>query len=466
MQQTFSGERLRQRGRIPSMPAAHVLGPELVEGIAESSSLLTSFSDQAGNINGVLFQASLPAYLVFLYFLNYEKNNTPPLVCFGFAFLLAFVLLTIPSGIISKSSFSVILADSDWLHGSAESLLTCTNILIVLGFRGALTGNEELASGNSGTARSVALGWFVTVVCTLALGVPLGFQAHTPFLAGLGALEGFSEPVNALSIPTWIVHWSTVFEFLIAMSLAWSYADAVGNPKWKGLTWGMFPSSVSHSRVQQTACKLWLCWKLARLSFWRPLSLKWSSEHRSSTLKRLRTPTPRLSPAEMRRCSRKKKGRCQGLEAVKGRGATDRGELLWDGPRGSVVRGAAGVLSVKKQMHFFDGARAHEVRSRWFYPKNGFVNRRAELPERRVSLAQADLSTCPVSQAELASRKSCCFSTKRVHRGPTVRDRSRWNPYRSDGSSRFRDDGGDERRSSRSRRERSPCTARSRRSSR
>ena len=31
------------------------------------------------------------------------------------------------------------------------------------------------------------------------------------------------------------------------------------------------------------------------------------------------------------------------------------------------------VLSVKKQMHFFDGARAHEVRSRWFYPKNGFV---------------------------------------------------------------------------------------------
>ncbi|CAK9047378.1 unnamed protein product [Durusdinium trenchii] len=57
------------------------------------------------------------------------------------------------------------------------------------------------------------------------------------------------------------------------------------------------------------------------------------------------------------------------------------------------------VLSVKKQMHFFDGARAHEVRSRWFYPKNGFVNRRAELPERRVSLAQADLSTCPVSQA-------------------------------------------------------------------
>lgn len=213
--------------------------------LAGATSLLTSFSDQAGNINGVLFQASLPAYLAFLYFLNYKKNNTPPLVFFGFAFLLAFVLLTIPAGIISKSTFSVILADSDWLHGSAESLLTCTNILIVLGFRGALMGEKDLADNS--TARGIAAFWFVAVVATLAVGVSLGFGPHTPFLAGLGAtgpMDG-TEPVNALSIPTWIVHWSTVFEFLLAMSLAWTYADAVGNPKWKGLTWGMFPSSVS-----------------------------------------------------------------------------------------------------------------------------------------------------------------------------------------------------------------------------
>ena len=213
-----------------------------MRGLAQTS-LLTSFSDQAGNINGVLFQASLPAYLVFLYFLNYKKNNTPPLVFFGFAFLLAFVLLTIPAGVISKNTFSVILADSDWLHGSAESLLTCTNILIVLGFRGALTGNEEIADNSN--ARGLAAFWFVAVVATLAVGVSLGFGAHTPFLAGLGAMDFPAEPVNALSIPTWIVHWSTVFEFLLAMSLAWTYADAVGNPKWKGLTWGMFPSSIS-----------------------------------------------------------------------------------------------------------------------------------------------------------------------------------------------------------------------------
>jgi len=115
--------------------------------------------------------------------------------------------------------------------------------MIVLGFRGALTGDQDLADNSN--ARGLSAFWLVAVIATLAVGVSLGFGAHTPFLGGLGALEVAAEPVNALSIPTWIVHWSTVFEFLIAMSLAWTYADAVGNPKWKGLTWGMFPSSVS-----------------------------------------------------------------------------------------------------------------------------------------------------------------------------------------------------------------------------
>lgn len=212
------------------------------------TSLLTSFADQAGNINGVLFQSSLPAYLVFLYFLGYHKNNTPPLVQFGFSFLLLFVASTIPSGIMSKSTYSLILADSDWIHGTAESLLTCTNIMIVLGFRGALAGNKDLADNS--TVKNVAFGWLAAVILFLSIGIPvLHFEAHTQFLAGVGALSpspvATLEPVNALSIPNWIVHWSTVFEFLLAMGLAWRYADAVGNPRWKGLTWGMLPSSAS-----------------------------------------------------------------------------------------------------------------------------------------------------------------------------------------------------------------------------
>jgi hypothetical protein len=209
--------------------------------------LVASFADQLGNINGVLFQWSLLPYLLFIYFLGYRGNNTPPLVLFGFTFLLTFVICTIPSGIISKSTYSLILADSDWIHGTAESLLTCTNIMIVLGFRSALAGDKDLVDNSA--VKNVAFAWLATVIFFLASGVGLwGFQAHTPFLAGLGALDAGSfaaEPVNALSVPNWMVHWSTVFEFLFAMSLAWRYADASGNPRWKGLTWGMLPSSIS-----------------------------------------------------------------------------------------------------------------------------------------------------------------------------------------------------------------------------
>lgn len=220
----------------------------LPAGFHDSLSVVVAFADQGQNINGILFQASLPAYILFLYFLSYRKNNTPPLVQFGFAFLLVFVILTIPSGILSKSSFGLILADCDWVHGAAESLLTCTNIMLVLGFRAALMGDTAMV--DSFAVRVTSGLWLAVVVATLAAGIPIfGAGAHTPFLSGFGALPSgmvpATEPVNALSIPNWMVHFSTVFEFLIAMSLAWRYAEASGNPKWKGLTWGMLPSHAS-----------------------------------------------------------------------------------------------------------------------------------------------------------------------------------------------------------------------------
>ena len=45
-----------------------------------------------------------------------------------------------------------------------------------------------------------------------------------------------SEPVNALSIPTWAIHFSSVFEFIFAMNIIWNYAETTGNEKWKGLS--------------------------------------------------------------------------------------------------------------------------------------------------------------------------------------------------------------------------------------
>ena len=54
-----------------------------------------------------------------------------------------------------------------------------------------------------------------------------------------------SEPENALSIPTWAIHFSSVFEWLFAMDLVWKFSENTGNEKWKGLTWGMFPLHAS-----------------------------------------------------------------------------------------------------------------------------------------------------------------------------------------------------------------------------
>ena len=54
-----------------------------------------------------------------------------------------------------------------------------------------------------------------------------------------------SEPINALSIPTWAIHFSSVFEYLFAMDLVWKFADTTSNQKWKGLTWGMLPLHAS-----------------------------------------------------------------------------------------------------------------------------------------------------------------------------------------------------------------------------
>ena len=48
-----------------------------------------------------------------------------------------------------------------------------------------------------------------------------------------------AEPANALSIPTWAIHISSLIEWLIAMGLVWTYGDVTGRPVWKGLTWGM-----------------------------------------------------------------------------------------------------------------------------------------------------------------------------------------------------------------------------------
>jgi len=97
-----------------------------------SSTHLLSFTDQGQNIAGIFFQASLLPYLLFLYFLSFRANRISSLGNFGFQFILLFVLSTIPSGIVTKAVYNgQSLANTDWLHGGAELLLTIANVFVV-----------------------------------------------------------------------------------------------------------------------------------------------------------------------------------------------------------------------------------------------------------------------------------------------------------------------------------------------
>jgi len=254
-----------------------------------------------------LFAASLFPYLFFLFFLGKTETAFPKRALFGFKFLLVFVFATIPAGIYAKVHYSDILANVDWLHGGAESLLTITNLLIVLGMREGLRdaereAKEERENGSTTTtttdrgAESMAFssvesrsdseanrkyeedkgvtsntndnglninstfslaGLTLLVVGAAALvssSSPDAIAATTDSIAevadgnvvsSLIASAKHGEPGNALSLPTWVIHASSLIEWLVAMSLIWNYADVKKRPSYKGLTWGMVTSHAS-----------------------------------------------------------------------------------------------------------------------------------------------------------------------------------------------------------------------------
>lgn len=209
--------------------------------------------DEAETIAGPFFGASLFPYLAFLYFLNVKENETPKGVTVGFATLLLFVFLSIPAAIAAQVNYGVSLADSDWLHGSAESMLTITNLVTVVAFRQALNAKEkELPLPQSSTSYAPMTWLAAGLTCFAAVTaiIPAVSEAtvHTPYVGGFMDIprEAVSwgvqqEPENALTVACWIIHISSLVEFLVAMGFCWRFADVVGNPKWKGLTWGLLP---------------------------------------------------------------------------------------------------------------------------------------------------------------------------------------------------------------------------------
>jgi hypothetical protein len=183
---------------------------------------------------GQLFATSLLPYLAFLFYISKEETNIPSQALFGFRFLLVFVFVTIPAGIFAKVHYHDILANIDWLHGSAESFLTITNLFIALGFRNALTSSPDRAKESQADSVKSSSTTMNTPLIATASAVGLFASATI-----IGAIH--VEPSNALSFPTWVIHVSSLIEWLVAMGLVWQYAETTGNEKWKGLTWGMLP---------------------------------------------------------------------------------------------------------------------------------------------------------------------------------------------------------------------------------
>ncbi len=51
--------------------------------------------------------------------------------------------------------------------------------------------------------------------------------------------------MHALSIPTWMVHVSSVLEWVLAIWFIWQYAEASGYLAWRTLSFGMLPALIS-----------------------------------------------------------------------------------------------------------------------------------------------------------------------------------------------------------------------------
>uniref|UniRef100_A0A7I3ZXW9 Uncharacterized protein n=1 Tax=Physcomitrium patens TaxID=3218 RepID=A0A7I3ZXW9_PHYPA len=108
----------------------------------------------------------------------------------------------------------------------------------------------------------------------MPLGRPLGLDRPARCVLGVGAVAGAmmvfpehahaaeivsnsdawsllvaSEPKNALSLPTWVIHVASVAEWITAMALVWQYGDTPGNSSWKGLSWGMVQRLSQFSQV-------------------------------------------------------------------------------------------------------------------------------------------------------------------------------------------------------------------------
>ena len=90
--------------------------------------------EKLGSIdNTLLFAVSIIPYAIFLFYL-YKFKSINNLVKIGFSLTVLFVLITILVSIFTLNYYDKTLVEVDFLHGLAESFLTLSDFVILLGF--------------------------------------------------------------------------------------------------------------------------------------------------------------------------------------------------------------------------------------------------------------------------------------------------------------------------------------------
>ena len=96
--------------------------------------LFIKFIEKLASIdNTALFAASIFPYAIFLFYL-YKIKSVNKLVKTGYSLTVLFVFITIVVSIYTLNYYNKTLVEVDFLHGLAESFLTLSDFVILLGF--------------------------------------------------------------------------------------------------------------------------------------------------------------------------------------------------------------------------------------------------------------------------------------------------------------------------------------------
>ena len=96
--------------------------------------LFLKFIENLGSIdNTFLFAVSIIPYAIFLFYL-YKIKSVNKLVKTGYSLTVLFVFITILVSIYTLNYYDKTLVEVDFLHGLAESFLTLSDFVILLGF--------------------------------------------------------------------------------------------------------------------------------------------------------------------------------------------------------------------------------------------------------------------------------------------------------------------------------------------